>query len=39
MIEIIPVTLAAVVITIPVARPFRSPRARATAPLSLGGYL
>ena len=39
MIEIVPVTLAAAVITLPMARPFRSPGARATATMSLGGYL
>lgn len=39
MIEIVPVTFAAVLITFPVARLLRSPRVRATTALSLGTHL
>ena len=39
MIEIVPVTLAAVLITFPIARLLRSPRVRATTALALGAQL
>jgi len=39
MIEIIPVTVAAVLITLPAARPLRSSKAWSTTVMSLGGHL
>jgi len=39
MIEIIPVTVAALLITLPAARPLRSSKAWSTTVMSLGGHL